>query len=97
MAGKSIFPSLSKMFVLYLMDKIVVAAVIGSLVPAYFSGLLLRRGQLLLGTMVALAWLAVHGYMLSVLSRRHMVRLSVSIPATILGVATIWMVLKATA
>jgi hypothetical protein len=83
------------MFVLYLMDKIVVAAVIGSLVPAYFSGLLLRRGQLLLGTMVALAWLAVH--MLSVLSRRHMVRLSVSIPATILGVATIWMVLKATA
>jgi hypothetical protein len=96
LTGKSLLTSASKMLVLFVMDKIVVTAVIASLIPAYFSGLFMRRGQIGLGVSVALAWLVLHSYMLFFLSRRGAVRLAVSIPATLLGLASIWMVLAAT-
>ena len=91
-ARRSLITTFGNLF----LDKVVVAAILASLAPAFFCGLFIRRGQFVLGAAVGIAWVVLHGYLLFVLSQKRVVRWSISIPATTVGVAAIWMVLKAT-
>ena len=70
-------------------DRLLPILLLVALAPFFFAMVLARESHLVLGTILGLSWLIVYWVLLVTLHNRRLIRLTLSIPCTLLALTGI--------